>query len=100
MNKESKSKNARTEVSPTPGQPHSSHRVKRRGLLDAETALPAVKQAFVMLRPDIQWKNPVMFVVEVGAFLTLFYIVRWQHWEVGQPGTRSPISSPSTSGCS
>jgi len=24
-----------------------------------------------MLRPDIQWKNPVMFVVEVGAFLTL-----------------------------
>jgi K+-transporting ATPase ATPase B chain len=33
-----------------------------------------LKQAFVMLRPDIQWKNPVMFVVEVGAFLTLLYI--------------------------
>src|ERR1700751_5677372 len=29
-----------------------------------------------MLRPDIQWKNPVMFVVEVGAFLTLFYIIQ------------------------
>ena len=26
-----------------------------------------------MLRPDIQWKNPVMFVVEVGAILTLLY---------------------------
>ncbi len=29
-----------------------------------------------MLRPDIQWKNPVMFVVEVGAFLTLLFIVQ------------------------
>ena len=29
-----------------------------------------------MLRPDIQWKNPVMFVVEVGAFLTLAYLVQ------------------------
>jgi len=36
----------------------------------------ALKQAFVMLRPDIQWKNPVMFVVEVGAFLTLLYLLR------------------------
>jgi K+-transporting ATPase ATPase B chain len=29
-----------------------------------------------MLRPDIQWKNPVMFVVEIGAFLTLFFVVK------------------------
>ncbi|MGA2139280.1 MAG: potassium-transporting ATPase subunit B, partial [Verrucomicrobiia bacterium] len=29
-----------------------------------------------MLRPDLQWSNPVMFVVEVGAFLTLLYIVQ------------------------
>ena len=29
-----------------------------------------------MLRPDIQWKNPVMFVVEVGAFLTLSYLMQ------------------------
>ena len=29
-----------------------------------------------MLRPDIQSKNPVMFVVEVGAFLTLFYLLQ------------------------
>ena len=28
-----------------------------------------------MLRPDIQWKNPVMFVVEVGTVLTLIYTV-------------------------
>jgi len=36
----------------------------------------ALRQAFVMLRPDIQWKNPVMFVVEVGAFLTLLFILQ------------------------
>ena len=29
-----------------------------------------------MLRPDLQWKNPVMFVVEVGAVLTLLFIVQ------------------------
>src|SRR5262249_14538523 len=33
----------------------------------------ALRQSFVMLRPDIQWKNPVMFVVEVGTVLTFFY---------------------------
>jgi K+-transporting ATPase ATPase B chain len=26
-----------------------------------------------MLRPDIQWKNPVMFVVEIGTVLTLIF---------------------------
>ena len=36
-------------------------RVKRRALLEKNTAIPALKQSFVMLRPDIQWKNPVMF---------------------------------------
>src|SRR5258708_33549282 len=40
------------------------------------TVGPAIKQAFIMLRPDIQWKNPVMFVVEVGAFLTLLYLIQ------------------------
>ena len=28
-----------------------------------------------MLRPDIQWKKPVMFVVEVGTVLTLVFTV-------------------------
>jgi len=37
---------------------------------------PALKQAFVMLRPDIQWENPVMFVVEVGAVLTLLFVIQ------------------------
>lgn len=51
-------------------------RLTRRPLLDKKTTLVALKQAFVMLRPDIQWENPVMFVVEVGAFLTLLFIVQ------------------------
>lgn len=51
-------------------------RLKRRALLEKETSIPALKQAFVMLRPDIQWKNPVMFVVEVGALLILCYILQ------------------------
>jgi K+-transporting ATPase ATPase B chain len=28
-----------------------------------------------MLRPDLQWSNPVMFVVELGAVLTLLFII-------------------------
>ena len=36
----------------------------------------ALKQSFVMLRPDIQWKNPVMFVVEVGTVLSIIFTIR------------------------
>ncbi len=50
-------------------------RVKGRALFEKKTVIPALKQSFVMLRPDLQWKNPVMFVVEVGAILTLLYVV-------------------------
>src|SRR5260370_16680016 len=59
------------EIAKPPGRPHSPAR-----LLTPGTVGPALKQAFVMLRPDIQWKNPVMFVVEVGAFLTLAYLIQ------------------------
>ena len=39
-----------------------------------------------MLRPDIQWKNPVMFVVEVGAVLTLLFVIQAALGSVVQPG--------------
>ena len=58
-----------------PQEPKPLHRVKRRALLEKKTAVAALKQSFIMLRPDIQWKNPVMFVVEVGAILTLLYMI-------------------------
>jgi K+-transporting ATPase ATPase B chain len=48
---------------------------RRAGLFAPELLKAALKQAFVMLRPDIQWKNPVMFVVEVGTVLTLVFTV-------------------------
>jgi K+-transporting ATPase ATPase B chain len=54
----------------------AKRRKKPKGLLEKETTMQAVKQAFIMLRPDVQWKNPVMFVVEVGAFLTLLFILQ------------------------
>jgi len=43
---------------------------KKQGLFAPELLRSACIQAFVMLRPDILWKNPVMFVVEVGSGLT------------------------------
>ncbi|MGO9057973.1 MAG: potassium-transporting ATPase subunit KdpB, partial [Candidatus Binataceae bacterium] len=59
-------------ASPTP----PTRRVRRTALFAADVVKPAIKQAFVMLRPDIQWENPVMFVVEVGAVLTLLFVVQ------------------------
>jgi K+-transporting ATPase ATPase B chain len=53
-----------------------ARRISRtQGLFAPELLKAALKQAFVMLRPDILWKNPVMFVVEVGTVLTLLYTV-------------------------
>ncbi|MGD0076672.1 MAG: potassium-transporting ATPase subunit B, partial [Candidatus Binataceae bacterium] len=51
-------------------------RARRVALFAPELVRIALKQAFVMLRPDIQWTNPVMFVVEVGAVLTLLFVVQ------------------------
>jgi K+-transporting ATPase ATPase B chain len=70
-------------------QPQPPRRIKRRALLEKETTRAALKQAFVMLRPDIQWKNPVMFVVEVGAFLTLLFIAQ-AAW--GKGASQVPIT--------
>ncbi len=59
---------------PTPQEMKLSRRASRHAGLFAPPLLrAALKQSFVMLRPDIQWKNPVMFVVEVGTVLTLLF---------------------------
>ncbi|MFI4937207.1 MAG: potassium-transporting ATPase subunit KdpB [Candidatus Berkiellales bacterium] len=54
---------------------HASRRVKEKPLFEKKMMVAAFKQSIIMLRPDIQWKNPVMFVVEIGALLTLCYIL-------------------------
>jgi K+-transporting ATPase ATPase B chain len=60
----------------TPEQAKMARRVSRRkGLFAPDLMKAALKQAFVMLRPDIQWKNPVMFVVEVGTVLSILYTI-------------------------
>src|ERR1700736_4434252 len=59
----------------TPGMFPPTRRSRRMALFAPELLRPALRQAFIMLRPDIQWANPVMFVVEVGAFLTLLFVI-------------------------
>jgi K+-transporting ATPase ATPase B chain len=63
------------ELAEKPAPAGKQKRQKPHGLFEAGTTGPALKQAFAMLRPDIQWKNPVMFVVEIGAFLTLLFVI-------------------------
>src|ERR1700684_3483997 len=61
---------------PSPEELKLSRRATRRsGLFAPHLMRAALKQSFVMLRPDIQWKNPVMFVVEVGTGLSVIFTV-------------------------
>jgi K+-transporting ATPase ATPase B chain len=48
---------------------------RRAGLFAPELLRTALKQSFIMLRPDVQWTNPVMFVVEVGTALTILFTI-------------------------
>ena len=48
---------------------------RQMGLFERGLLWMALKRAFVMLRPDIQWKNPVMFVVEIGVALTVLFTI-------------------------
>src|SRR5437762_3168476 len=45
------------------------------GLFEPELLQLALRRSFIMLRPDILWKNPVMFVVEVGTVLSVIYTI-------------------------
>jgi potassium-transporting ATPase ATP-binding subunit len=46
------------------------------GLLDPKMLWQSLPDAFKKLNPRVQIKNPVMFVVEVGATLTLYTAIR------------------------
>jgi K+-transporting ATPase ATPase B chain len=43
---------------------------KARPLFDPQIVMPAISESFKKLNPIHMWKNPVMFVTEVGAALT------------------------------
>src|SRR5260370_38606316 len=59
-----------------PEHPPPPRRIRSRNLFEPQLRRDALRQSIVMLRPDIQWSNPVMFVVELGAVLTLLFIVQ------------------------
>jgi K+-transporting ATPase ATPase B chain len=48
---------------------------RRQGLFAPDLLKTAFIRSLVMLRPDIQWKNPVMFTVEVGTIVSILYTV-------------------------
>jgi K+-transporting ATPase ATPase B chain len=51
-------------------------RPKARSLFDREILGRAIVESFAKLNPSWQYRNPVMFVCEVGAFVTLIFFVR------------------------
>ena len=50
--------------------------IRARPLFDPEIVKRATKESFVKLNPAVVAKNPVMFVVEVGAAITTILVVR------------------------
>ena len=53
-----------------------SRGVRARPLFDPEILRRAIKESFVKLNPMMVAKNPVMFVVEVGAALTTVFVIK------------------------
>ncbi|MBC7785101.1 MAG: potassium-transporting ATPase subunit KdpB [Burkholderiales bacterium] len=47
-----------------------------KSIFSADLIVPAIKVSFVKLNPVHLWKNPVIFVTEVGAFLTTIDLIR------------------------
>jgi K+-transporting ATPase ATPase B chain len=73
----------------TPQMSPPPRRSRRMALFAPDLVRVALRQAFIMLRPDIQWANPVMFVVEVGAVLTLLFVIAAA---MGQSASQVPIT--------
>src|ERR1700674_2445101 len=57
--------------------------VRARPLFDPEIVRRATQASFAKLNPITMMKNPVMFVVEVGAALTTVLVLR--DWRAGAP---------------
>src|ERR1700730_4771107 len=53
-----------------------SRGVRSRPLFDPEIVKRATRESFIKLNPMKVAKNPVMFVVEVGAALTSIYVIK------------------------
>src|SRR5262245_44468338 len=53
-----------------------SRGVRARPLFDPEILKRATRESFVKLNPRVVARNPVMFVVEVGAALTTLFVIK------------------------
>jgi K+-transporting ATPase ATPase B chain len=49
---------------------------RSRSPFDRGIVVPAIRDSFVKLDPRVQMRNPVMFIVEVGAVVSIFYAFR------------------------
>jgi K+-transporting ATPase ATPase B chain len=56
--------------------PLISRGVRARPLFDREIMRRAIRESFLKLNPVLVAKNPVMFVVEVGAALTTVFVIK------------------------
>src|SRR5258705_8941664 len=88
-----------TEVTPTPqlpsGDPGSllpKKLVRARPLFDPEIVRRATAASFAKLNPVSLLKNPVMFVVEVGAAITTVFLARDIFTRAGGIGFQLQIS--------
>jgi len=49
---------------------------RSRSLFDRTILVPAIRESFIKLDPRVQLRNPVMFIVEVGALVSICYAFR------------------------
>jgi len=77
------------ELNVTPPLSVPPRRSRAQALFAPELVRPAIVESFKMLRPDVQWRNPVMFVVEIGAVLTLLFVVQAS---LGMSSSQVPLS--------
>jgi len=68
-------KQQKSEINPD-GAQLISKGVRARSLFDPEILRRAIKESFTKLNPMAVAKNPVIFVVEVGAALTTVFVVK------------------------
>ncbi|BBX46084.1 potassium-transporting ATPase subunit KdpB [Mycobacterium cookii] len=63
-----------------PRQPHGGHAPVRAGLIDPAMLAKALPDAFRKFDPRTLWRNPVMFVVEIGALWSTVLTARDSSW--------------------
>ncbi|GAA1808770.1 potassium-transporting ATPase subunit KdpB [Agromyces neolithicus] len=79
-------------AAPTPRHPLSSPSKRRQGAFGPAQLLQALPGAFRKLDPRQMWRNPVMFLVEVGAALTTVLAIAEPF--LGGPGSSGGTEVP------